>query len=71
MGAYHKSVLEYDDIIDALDFERRKSEKRGMERGRKEASANFVLNGVATGRLVEVIANLTKLTAKEVQTILA
>ncbi|MDR3367314.1 MAG: Rpn family recombination-promoting nuclease/putative transposase, partial [Prevotellaceae bacterium] len=33
MKAYHKSVLEYDDIVDALAFERKQSEERGEKRG--------------------------------------
>ncbi|MDR3188558.1 MAG: Rpn family recombination-promoting nuclease/putative transposase, partial [Prevotellaceae bacterium] len=39
MEAYQKSVLEYDDIVDALDFERRQSEKRGIAIGEKRGIA--------------------------------
>jgi hypothetical protein len=35
MKAYQKSVLEYDGIVGALDFERRRSEARGIAIGEK------------------------------------
>jgi predicted transposase/invertase (TIGR01784 family) len=50
MEAYHKSVLEYDDIIDALDFERRQSEKRGMEKGRIEGRKEGMERGRKEGK---------------------
>ena len=36
MKTYNKSVLEYDDIVDALSLERKQSEKRGRIEGRME-----------------------------------
>jgi predicted transposase/invertase (TIGR01784 family) len=74
MEEYHKSVLEYDDIIDSLDFERRRSEalgeKRGIALGEKRAYIGFVLGCAARGMSLEDIASLTKLSIRQVQTIL-
>jgi uncharacterized protein (DUF433 family) len=86
MEAYQKSVLEYDDIVSALDYERRRSEARGEKRGialgEKRGIAlgekrgetrlytKFVISCTAQGMTPEEIASLTGLTAKQVQAIL-
>jgi DNA invertase Pin-like site-specific DNA recombinase len=49
MEASQKSVLEYDDIVDALSFERRQSEKRGIAIGEKRGIAIGEKRGVAIG----------------------
>ena len=78
METYNQSVLEHYAIMNALSFERKQSEKRGIEigeeRGRKkgkiEAYANIIPSLTAMGMSIEEIAKLTNLTAKEVQTML-
>ncbi|MDR1022135.1 MAG: Rpn family recombination-promoting nuclease/putative transposase, partial [Prevotellaceae bacterium] len=53
MEAYQRSVLEYDDIVDALDFERRRSEalgeKRGIALGEKRGIMLGEKRGIALG----------------------
>ncbi|MDR1342296.1 MAG: Rpn family recombination-promoting nuclease/putative transposase [Prevotellaceae bacterium] len=70
MKTYHQSVLEYDDIVDALDFERRRSEKRGIKMGVERAYAEVAINCAALGMPLEDIASLTKFSVKQVQAIL-
>ncbi|MDR1022813.1 MAG: Rpn family recombination-promoting nuclease/putative transposase [Prevotellaceae bacterium] len=78
MKAYHQSVLEYDDIVDALDFERRRSEKRGIALGEKRgikmgverAYVEVAISCAALGMPLEDIASLTKFSVKQVQAIL-
>jgi predicted transposase YdaD len=79
MEAYQKSVLEYDDIVGALDFERRQSEKRGIaigekrgvaigeERKEKEIYAKVTPFFVNMGMSVEDIAKLTGLPIEQVR----
>ncbi|MDR2814018.1 MAG: hypothetical protein LBB79_05125 [Prevotellaceae bacterium] len=80
-----KSVLEHDDIVDALNFVREQSEKKwaelykkggvqlgiaiGKNRGSHLAYAQFVLNGALAGMSDRMIANLSKLGVKRVQAI--
>ncbi|MDR1417357.1 MAG: Rpn family recombination-promoting nuclease/putative transposase [Prevotellaceae bacterium] len=86
MEAYHKSVLEYDDIVEALDYERERyqaiGEKQGEKRGKKQGIAigekrgakkvytELVFSFSKTGFPPEEIARFTKLSVKRVQTIL-
>ncbi|MDR1342679.1 MAG: Rpn family recombination-promoting nuclease/putative transposase, partial [Prevotellaceae bacterium] len=49
MKEYHKSVLEYDDIIDSLDFERRRSEALGEKRGIALGEKRGEKRGIALG----------------------
>ncbi|MDR2814017.1 MAG: hypothetical protein LBB79_05120 [Prevotellaceae bacterium] len=62
METYHKSVLEYDDIVEALDFER--------ERSKKRIYAKFIFNCAAMGMSAEDIAKATELTIRQVRDIL-
>jgi predicted transposase/invertase (TIGR01784 family) len=66
MEAYQKSVLEYDDIVEALKYERKLSEARGEA----EKAVEVTLNAKNKGFSVEEIACLTNLTAEQVQEIL-
>ncbi|MDR0566118.1 MAG: hypothetical protein LBG47_03635, partial [Prevotellaceae bacterium] len=70
METYNQSVLEHYAIMNALSFERKQSEKRGIEIGEKKAYANIIPSLTAMGMSIEEIAKLTNLTAKEVQTML-
>jgi predicted transposase/invertase (TIGR01784 family) len=49
MEAYQRSVLEYDDIVDALDFERRRSEALGEKRGIALGEKRGEKRGIALG----------------------
>jgi predicted transposase YdaD len=86
MEVYQKSVLEYDDIVDALSFERKQSEARGEKRGEKrgiaigmakgmargigQAYAAFVFSCATDGMSLKKIAGLTQLSVEQVQAIL-
>jgi predicted transposase/invertase (TIGR01784 family) len=86
MEAYHKSVLEYDDIIEAIDFERERyqawGEKQGIiigkkqgiaigeKRGLEKAYAEIVLNFADKGMSLKAITDFTGLPVKRVKAIL-
>ena len=52
---YEKSILEYDDVKDALDYHRRLAKAEGIAEGRAEGKAEGISEGIAKGK-VEGIA---------------
>ena len=75
---YTKSVLEYEDVQDALDYMRKSSLKEGFEKGLAEGEAKGKAEGKAEAKLamaklllkqgvdIDIITRTTGLTAEEI-----
>ena len=79
---YTKSVLEYEDVQDALDYMRKTSLKEGFEKGLAEGEAKGKAEGLAKGKAeakltmaklllkqgvdIDIITRTTGLTAEEI-----
>ncbi|MCQ2270532.1 MAG: PD-(D/E)XK nuclease family transposase [Bacteroidales bacterium] len=80
---YTKSVLEYEDVQDALDYMRKTSLKEGFEKGLAEGKAEGLAEGKAEGKAeaklamaksmlvkgidLDTIISITGLTAEEIE----
>jgi predicted transposase/invertase (TIGR01784 family) len=83
MKTYKKSIMEYDDVILAVDYAEERGEKRGEKRGieigrtkgreegRKEERINFVRTCYENGINIEQIVQLTGLTERQIYAILS
>ncbi len=83
MEEYRKSVLEYEDVQDAIKYAGKRSfeegekigEKRGEKRGRKEGEVSakrmMAFRMLAHGFPVDTICDLTGLTEEEIRGIMA
>jgi predicted transposase/invertase (TIGR01784 family) len=73
MERYKKSVIEYEDIACAIDFERNRyealGEKRGIAIGEALGEQRIILNLIASGLPVEEVARLAKVSVKQVHNI--
>ena len=76
---YEKSVLEYEDVKDAMDYHHRmgkaegfndgyeKGMEKGMEKGREEATRHLIAEMLGKGIPVTIIAEITGLSEKQIQ----
>jgi predicted transposase/invertase (TIGR01784 family) len=87
MEAYSKSIMDYDDVILAMNYAEekgekkgekkgikigeKKGEKRGIEKGKNEERINFVQRCYKNGISIEQIINLTGLAKEQISAILA
>jgi predicted transposase/invertase (TIGR01784 family) len=67
METYQKSVMEYDDVILAMDYAEERGEKRGIEIGEKRLVQNCYKNGME----IDQIIKFTGLTKEEVSAIIS
>ena len=67
---YEKSILEYDDVKDAIEYNRRLARNEGWEEGREEgieeARRLLARNMLAKGLAPSLIAEISGLTEEEV-----
>ena len=67
---YEKSILEYDDVKDAIEYNRRLAHEEGREEGREEGETNtrrlLARNMLAKGLAPSLIAEISGLTEEEV-----
>jgi predicted transposase/invertase (TIGR01784 family) len=74
METYNKSVLEYDDVMDAVQYAtisgEKRGERRGEKRGKKEALMVFAVKLNTKGTPITEISELTELSLEELQNIL-
>ncbi|MDR1896847.1 MAG: hypothetical protein LBR10_08660 [Prevotellaceae bacterium] len=78
METYNKSILEYDDVILALDYaeergEKRgiqKGEKRGEKRGREKERIDLILNAYRNNISIEDITKFTGLSVEQIRNII-
>lgn len=66
MEAYRKSILEYDDVRDAVDFAREEGLKKGMEKGETNKQRDIALNCLKNGLGSELISTITGLSIDEI-----
>jgi predicted transposase/invertase (TIGR01784 family) len=87
MEAYNKSILEYDDVVLAVDYAESRGEKRGIQIGEQrgirigeqkgvrigeqKGKAAVVLNLYRRGLPIEDIADITNFTVEQVKDILS
>jgi predicted transposase/invertase (TIGR01784 family) len=75
MEAYNKSILEYDDVVLAVDYAESRGEQRGIQigelRGEQKGKTSVVLNLYRRGLPVEDIADITNFTVEQIKNILA
>ncbi|MDR1896498.1 MAG: hypothetical protein LBR10_06885 [Prevotellaceae bacterium] len=86
METYNKSILEYDDVILAIDYAKKMAEEKGEKRGERKGRKEGRKEGKEEGRkenieeiirrcfqkkmLVEDIAEITNLSIKQINAIL-
>ena len=63
---YAKSILEYDDVKDAIEYNRRLALEEGREEGRGEEKRLLALNMLAEGIAPAMVARISGLTEDEV-----
>ena len=67
---YEKSILEYDDVKDAIEYNRRLARNEGREEGREEGENTtrllLVRNMLSKGLVPSLIAEISGLTEDEV-----
>lgn len=66
MEAYKKSVMEYEDVQDAIIYASRKYLKQGKEKGIAETKRQIAFSMLAMGLPIPTIAEATGLTEEEV-----
>ncbi|MDR1887159.1 MAG: hypothetical protein LBQ70_04510 [Prevotellaceae bacterium] len=71
MEAYNKSIMEYDDVVLAVDYAEEIGEKRGEKRGIKKGKTDVVISAYRIGLSVEEIAAITNFTVEQVEDILS
>jgi predicted transposase YdaD len=83
MEAYNKSIMEYDDVILAVDYAEERGEKRGREIGMKEGEKRGEKRGEEIGRInliqtfykngmsIEQIVRFTGISEEQVYAILS
>jgi predicted transposase YdaD len=87
MKAYNKSIMEYDDVILAVDYAEERGEKRGWERGWKEGEErgekrgreigeeigriNFIQTCYKNGMSIEQIVRFIGIAEEQVYAILS
>jgi predicted transposase/invertase (TIGR01784 family) len=75
MKAYQRSVLEYDDVILAVDYAEDRGKKQGINIGinigRENELIKFVLNCYKRNMKMEEIAELTDLNVEQISAILS
>ncbi|MDR1887158.1 MAG: Rpn family recombination-promoting nuclease/putative transposase [Prevotellaceae bacterium] len=79
MEAYNKSIMEYDDVVLAVDYAEERGEKRGEKKGEErgikiglqQAKTDVVMSAYRIGLSVEEIAAITNFTVEQVADILS
>ena len=62
MGKYRKSVLEYEDVQNAIEYASKRSEARGEAKARRTMVAEMLCNGIE----IPLICKISGLSEKEV-----
>ena len=65
---YEKSILEYDDVKDAIEYNRKLSREEGREEGRMSALLQTAKNLLALGVPMSDVVKATGLTEEQIQT---
>ena len=63
---YEKSILEYDDVKDAIEYNRRLARNEGREEGENNTRRLLVKNMLAKGLTPSLVAEISGLTEDEV-----
>jgi hypothetical protein len=70
METYRQSILEYDDVRQAVDYAYREGYRKGIKIGRKRGLEQIVKNCSAYNISVETIATITGFTERRIYDIL-
>ncbi len=67
METYKKSILEYDDVRDAVNYAREEGEEFGLKKGEEMKSIEIAKNALKEGFSSEIISKLTGLSIEEME----
>jgi predicted transposase YdaD len=66
MKTYNKSILEYNDVMNSVQYAEERGEQRGISIGEQRKVAEFVIKYHGKGMSVGDIADLTDLSIEDV-----
>ncbi|MDR0844988.1 MAG: hypothetical protein LBN71_07175 [Tannerella sp.] len=70
METYNKSILEYNDVKNAVDYAGRIGERRGIKKGEQKTLAKMAIKGTNKGMSLSDISDLTGLSVEQIKNIL-
>ncbi|MDR3340459.1 MAG: hypothetical protein LBT25_10290, partial [Candidatus Symbiothrix sp.] len=67
METYNKSILEYQDVRDAVDYAKEEYFEKGIEKGFNQKSVEIARKCFEEGMSIELVAKVTGLSAEQLE----